>query len=337
MKSAGMAEMPVNQGVRGRKGVQQVDVDAAADAILAEGVRPTVERIRHRLGTGSPNTVAPMLEGWFKRLSARVAGLTQAGGGEGAPPAAQNAFRLLWDTALGEARAMAGQELAQERQQVDADREQLAEDARALRAARGAMDESLRLAQEQGAQHQARAGELAGTLQGVERQLHESQQRAATLQQQLDDERRRREEAAREHRIERERDLERVQANERRLLGDVDLARAEVKRLEKAVAAGAESLRAQSVKLEVVQKTSLDLTRQLAQAQQESVRLQASVQLSQANEGAAREMLAAANARIEELNAALSAERASAREAAKESRKKSRLSKKVSSRKSRTA
>jgi len=47
----------INVGVRGRKGVQQDDVSRSADAILAAGNGPTVERVRAHLVTGSPNTV----------------------------------------------------------------------------------------------------------------------------------------------------------------------------------------------------------------------------------------------------------------------------------------
>ena len=43
------------------RGVQQEDVWAAADALIAEGLRPTIERVRQKIGRGSPNTVSPML------------------------------------------------------------------------------------------------------------------------------------------------------------------------------------------------------------------------------------------------------------------------------------
>ena len=39
------------------KGISELDVHQAADDIIAAGERPTVERIRAHLGTGSPNTV----------------------------------------------------------------------------------------------------------------------------------------------------------------------------------------------------------------------------------------------------------------------------------------
>ena len=44
------------------RGIQEADVFTAADALLAEGKRPTIERVRLKIGRGSPNTVSPMLE-----------------------------------------------------------------------------------------------------------------------------------------------------------------------------------------------------------------------------------------------------------------------------------
>ena len=39
------------------RGITEEDVHSAADALVCAGERPTVERIRAHLGTGSPNTV----------------------------------------------------------------------------------------------------------------------------------------------------------------------------------------------------------------------------------------------------------------------------------------
>ena len=43
------------------RGVQEQDVWAAADAVLLQGERPTIERVRQHMGRGSPTTVGPML------------------------------------------------------------------------------------------------------------------------------------------------------------------------------------------------------------------------------------------------------------------------------------
>ena len=53
------------------RGITESDVHTAADEIVAGGERPTVERIRAHLGTGSPNTVTRWLETWWQGLSRR--------------------------------------------------------------------------------------------------------------------------------------------------------------------------------------------------------------------------------------------------------------------------
>lgn len=47
-----------------RSGVTAEQVHAAADAIAAEGQRPTIRSVRERLGTGSPNTIQRYLAEW---------------------------------------------------------------------------------------------------------------------------------------------------------------------------------------------------------------------------------------------------------------------------------
>lgn len=54
------------------RGVQETEVFEAADALLGAGERPTVERVRLRLGRGSPNTIGPLLDAWWAQLAARV-------------------------------------------------------------------------------------------------------------------------------------------------------------------------------------------------------------------------------------------------------------------------
>lgn len=53
------------------RGITESDVFKACDMLL-EGARPTIERVRQTLGRGSPNTISPMLETWFKHLGARI-------------------------------------------------------------------------------------------------------------------------------------------------------------------------------------------------------------------------------------------------------------------------
>ena len=87
------------------RGIQEADVFGAADALLAEGKRPTIERVRLKIGRGSPNTVSPMLERWFATLSERLVSIQavsarQAGNDpDGMPAGVRNAAKLLWETA----------------------------------------------------------------------------------------------------------------------------------------------------------------------------------------------------------------------------------------------
>lgn len=50
-----------------RPGVIHKQVFEAADALLREGQTPTVVGVRTKLGTGSPNTITPMLAQWRRR------------------------------------------------------------------------------------------------------------------------------------------------------------------------------------------------------------------------------------------------------------------------------
>ena len=54
------------------RGVTSSDVSQAADALLRAGERPTVEKIRTAIGSGSPNTVGPLLDAWWRRLAGRL-------------------------------------------------------------------------------------------------------------------------------------------------------------------------------------------------------------------------------------------------------------------------
>lgn len=139
------------------RGIQYDDVAQAADALLHEGLRPTIERIRQRIGRGSPNTVSPMLERWFGALGQRL----QGGGApreqlDGLPPALWQASQDWWQQACHEAEQRAAAAYSADRdalvaqsQQLEQDRAQL--DAReiALGERLRAMDESLQLCTQQ--------------------------------------------------------------------------------------------------------------------------------------------------------------------------------------------
>ena len=95
------------------RGITQDQVSQAADAITAAGERPTVERIRVHLGTGSPNTVTRMLDAWRQGLAER---LHQASLLPELPDTVGQAMTALWTLALQHARTQTQQELQAERE-----------------------------------------------------------------------------------------------------------------------------------------------------------------------------------------------------------------------------
>ena len=54
------------------RGITEKDVFTACDALVLAGERPTIERVRQKIGRGSPNTVSPMLDAWFRGLGRRL-------------------------------------------------------------------------------------------------------------------------------------------------------------------------------------------------------------------------------------------------------------------------
>jgi DNA-binding transcriptional ArsR family regulator len=106
------------------RGVSAADVERAADSLLRAGERPTIEKIRAKLGTGSPNTINPLLDAWWKKLSARLdagpAALHRL------PESVAHVAEALWMQALDEGRRRAAQEqrsttraLATDKQQIE--------------------------------------------------------------------------------------------------------------------------------------------------------------------------------------------------------------------------
>jgi hypothetical protein len=91
------------------RGVTASDVSHAADTLLRAGMRPTIEKVRAKIGKGSPNTINPLLDAWWKTLAARLdsgpAALHRL------PETVAHVAEALWIQALEEGRRRAHQEL----------------------------------------------------------------------------------------------------------------------------------------------------------------------------------------------------------------------------------
>ncbi|NUT76814.1 plasmid replication region [Pseudomonas sp. C1C7] len=104
-------------------GVPEHEVFAAADAVLARGERPTVERVRQELGRGSPARVGSLLDDWWKHLAARMKGETRL---PELPGQVAQAFVTIWQQAINLALGVAEQTLDEQRRVLDTERDRIA-------------------------------------------------------------------------------------------------------------------------------------------------------------------------------------------------------------------
>ena len=140
------------------KGITQDQVNTAADALVSAGDKPTVEKIRQALGTGSPNTVTRMLEAWRGTLAQRLQEVIKL---PDVPPEAGQAFAEVWRLAVAHAETLA--------------RSTLMEDQNALFAAQTTLTQERKLWEIALAEAQANATESATRQVQAEAQLRERQ------------------------------------------------------------------------------------------------------------------------------------------------------------------
>lgn len=162
------------------RGINETDVWQAADALLLEGARPTIERVRQKIGRGSPNTVTPYLETWFRSLGARIADPMAFAAPAALPDPISEAAKHFWEAALAAARAEGAEAIATERgalksasEATDRERAQLRTDRERMTAQLLAKDESLQLLRAHLGESQARADALAVELGSKDRLLLE--------------------------------------------------------------------------------------------------------------------------------------------------------------------
>lgn len=221
------------------KGITENDVHVAADAILAGGNRPTVERIRAHLGTGSPNTVTRWLETWWRAIGGRLAAQQERLTWPEAPSDVAAAASRLWDLALLRADANADARLGDERMALQgayaaiAERESIAQmrvqaafeeqsqAQEALKASEMRLADLQRLLEQQGAQ-----------IRDLQHERGEAQVRVGDLTAELSRVRAQSDAAATAFTIERDTLLQQLRGNEERAAAEIDRARQQVQRLQ---------------------------------------------------------------------------------------------------------
>lgn len=105
-----------------RRGITQDQVTSAADALVVAGDKPTVEKVRARLGTGSPNTITRMLDLWRQGLAER---LQDALSLPELPADVGKVMASVWRLAVDHAHGLAQTGLQQEREALEVARAQL--------------------------------------------------------------------------------------------------------------------------------------------------------------------------------------------------------------------
>ena len=161
------------------KGITETQVHTAADALVAAGERPTVERIRAHLGTGSPNTVTRLLDTWWQTLGGRLAAHQAKASIPDVPEGIATLAGQWWAQAWQQAREAVHADLAVERQQ-------LAEGRLALERERGAcLEEQTRQRQALAQAQQAEAA-AAARLIDIQRLVEQRAAQLADLAQQRD-------------------------------------------------------------------------------------------------------------------------------------------------------
>ena len=97
------------------RGITQEQVNGAIEQLLLSGERPTIERVRAALGTGSPNTLTRMLDVWWQGLGERLTARRRSASIPDAPAAVVDAACALWEAALAAGKVHAEGLVAPER------------------------------------------------------------------------------------------------------------------------------------------------------------------------------------------------------------------------------
>jgi hypothetical protein len=122
--------------------ISQGDVSNAADSLLRAGERPTIEKIRQKIGRGSPNTINPMLDSWWKTLAARLdsgpAALHRI------PEPIAHIAEALWMQALEEGKRRAALEQRDAARLTELDKQRLELRSHVLSLREGELDSRLR-------------------------------------------------------------------------------------------------------------------------------------------------------------------------------------------------
>ena len=284
--------------LKSSRGVQAEDVWAAADALVAEGLRPTIERVRQKIGRGSPNTVSPMLETWFSTLASRLGVDKSSDENETLPKALLQAMKQWWEMALLSGKEEAEQQVAEIRENLTASTEalnireiELSQHKKVLAERHAALEDALRAAVNNAEELTSRIHQMQTLTDSREMEIRDIRHRLTVVENERDLARRRADEEVTRCAKERLRYEERSEAAQHKLLQDIDRARQAAKKMHADTQMLETRFQTDCNRLQQnirAQETDLSKTQELATAQ--------TIELK-----ALREALAVSNIRSDEL------------------------------------
>lgn len=257
-----------------RTGVTQEAVSAAADQLLHAGERPTIERVRAVLGTGSPNTLIRLLDAWWADLGRRLQVQTAKVALPEAPPPVAALASAFWEQALETAQTLSEQAHAEGREQLARERAALEDERLALNQRAEDLTAQVVTARQAEAVAQTRLADAARLVDQQALQLGDLSQQRDTLNERLlhlEQEfaqlhmRLRDQQAAAT--AERDRHAEYVTALENRAHTEIDRARQEARGLRNQLVA---TQKERTQALDVAQQLRTDAATALAAAHQEA-------------------------------------------------------------------
>lgn len=221
-----------------RTGVTQDQINATADALLRAGERPTIERVRAELGTGSPNTLIRMLDVYWGELGTRLARVESKLALPDAPADVAAAASKLWELALVAAQAQvqthlaeSSERLKQARADLDADRAAFVAHQQRLEATAADAAHAWTLAEARLAEHQTLMEHQRMHLTDLTRQRDDLAERVQALTQSNAEAQNRLVQQDLAASAEREVAAVHIRATEDRAYSEVDRAREEAKAL----------------------------------------------------------------------------------------------------------
>ena len=287
------------------RGIQQEEVWSAADSLIADGLRPTIERVRQKVGRGSPNTVSPMLESWFATLAARLGVNKQDDDSDNVPKELQQALKTVWEIALSKGQEASALKIVQAQDDLNQAAQALNE-----REAELVWMEQVRLVKHQALEDAvntaknitddalARLSEAQHLASRCELEINNLRDRLIAVETARDAEMRRNQEITDSNLKERNKIEERAQTTQHRLLEEIDRARQETKRISSEAETAGKQFSAEKIFLE----------ERIWTHEKEQSKIQVLYAAQLADLHALRETFAVSNSRSHEIQASLKAQ-----------------------------